>query len=96
MTLRQTTQQLIAEAEALSGYPVEIKVDATLPTPAALRMARGSTALHTISIQPDPMAREGRDGTGRDGTGRDGKRLSHMHAMRLHPALLRRPAGVAL
>lgn len=51
MTLSQTAQQLIAEAEALSGYPVAVVDDADLPTPAALRMARGQSAMHLISLQ---------------------------------------------
>lgn len=56
MTPRQTTQNLIAEAVAISGFPVEVQTDAALSTPAALRMARGAKAVHVIALQSDQAA----------------------------------------
>lgn len=56
MSLRQTTQSLIAEAETASGYPVEVRVDSGLAVPAGLQMARGTTAMHVIALQSDQAA----------------------------------------
>lgn len=50
--LRQTTLALIREAERISGYPVEVQPDPSLPLPASLAMARGQTPFTVITFNP--------------------------------------------
>lgn len=51
--LRQTTLDLLDLVQTESGYPVVVAANAGLDTTAALRMARGPVAVHTIEYNPD-------------------------------------------
>lgn len=53
MTLRKTTQDLLARAAAFSGFPIEVTADNEISGPAALRLARGEAAQHTILWSPE-------------------------------------------
>ena len=54
MGFRETTRQIIALVEDMSGFPVLVQEEASLQTPADVQMARGSAAAHTISYRPSP------------------------------------------
>ncbi len=56
MGLRETTRRIIALVEERSGFPVLVSEDPSIQTLAAVRMARGGAAAHTISYRPSPGA----------------------------------------
>ena len=54
MGFRETTRQIVALAEEVSGFPVLVSEDPGLQTLAVVRMARGGALAHTISYKPSP------------------------------------------
>jgi len=52
MSLRKTTQSIISRVESISDCPVHVTQDLQLKTLAAVRMARGSQRVHSITYNP--------------------------------------------
>ena len=54
--LRHTTLDLLDLVQTVSGFPAVVTANRDLPTTAALRMARGQSAVHTIEYNPELAA----------------------------------------